>query len=76
MSDVVAVELLRELVSTIKARDDAKSDAEILIPEQDTEWPDGYDFDALERAQSEADAAETKYEDLLVRVENYLKVFG
>lgn len=52
-----AIELLRELVTRALADLEASAETAGLLPEQETEWPKGYDFDALEKAQEEDCAA-------------------
>lgn len=51
--------LLREIVEATRRHLEASLEVASLIPEQDTDWPDGYDFAALERARAEdAEASE------------------
>lgn len=50
-------ETLRALLVASKRDRDASDNALCLLPEQDTEWPEGYDFEALEAAHDEELAA-------------------
>jgi hypothetical protein len=68
-----AVNDLQRLAAAVRAHLAAKMDAESLIPEQETDWPDGYDFKELEKAEDVEQAAWEKLERLLVKAEKPLK---
>lgn len=60
LSQVTAAEVaqaLRNLLDSSKRDVDACDEVRCLLPEQDTEWPDGYDFEALEAAHTEESSA-------------------
>jgi hypothetical protein len=48
-----ALKRVGELALAAKRHLDASTEAASLLPEQDTKWPDGYDFEYLEKAQTE-----------------------
>jgi len=62
--------VIQQLIAAVRRDQDARNDRAILIPEQDTEWPDGYDFSELEKADDECEAAQDTLEQLLKLAEN------
>lgn len=72
MSADKATELLKKLVLAVETATEARNDAAVLIPEEDTEWPPGYDFAELERAQDLDRKAEVELQGVLKQAKKLL----
>ena len=55
---VMIERLLGEIVEAVRRHLESSGEVASLIPEQDTDWPDGYDFAALGQARAEECAAD------------------
>lgn len=71
-----AVELLQNLVASVEHARTAHREVQALIPEQDTNWPKGYNFEELEKAQDEEYDADIKLRELIEYTKQFLKEAG
>jgi len=60
---------LKALAAAVRAHNRAVIDAESMLPEQETDWPDGYDFKELEKVNAVEDLARARLNRLLSRAE-------
>lgn len=60
---------LKTLAAAVRAYVAARNEAESLIPEQETDWPEGYDFAELTTANALEDQKWAELHKMLVAVE-------